>query len=386
MAFLSNATLDVANPAFIIETTPDPVDIGPYRKIRLKLNKKGVWSVWWTEARSDGDYEPKRESCHTTVLAQAESYLDAFCRNVRQNAAAVATPAVYSVEALCARRLAILMSSGKDKTAGYSLTAVRRFFGSLTADQIDAVRLQDYRAQRKVADSTVRRELTELRTTLNWAVGQKLIAADDVPLFNEDVMPPEGAARQLFLTEDQARLAWDKALAVGAAGNDVGYRVMLYVCLGLETAARNSALMDLSWGRVNMQLGLIDYRNPLKRATKKVRVEVAMSKRLRPVIEAARGQAIAEGRVDRNGQPTGQVVWGVKSVKKPFKNFFKEIGLGWVTAHTMRHTWCSLRAMRGMRLEDIATFVGDNYDTIKKHYIHLTPGHMHDIANFGQKD
>ena len=395
MALVSHDTLDTPRlrtiDISVVDLVPDPIDIGPYRKIRLKPNKRGYWEVWWAERAADGDYATQHASSRTKVLAEAETYLGDFCRNVRQNIASVAQPQVPTIDALCVGWLNAVAPLGQDKNNGYSLVSPRRLLGYLTADQLDEKVLQDYRKQRPVKDGTVRRELSALRTVLNWATEQRprLIHRDDIPVFNEKVMPPEGAPRVVFLDETQESLVWDQAIAYGAAGDDVGYRVMLYVCLGLETAARNGALMELTWDRVNMKLGMIDYRNPLRRVTKKKRVQVAMSNRLRPVIEAARAKAIAEGRVDARGEPTGRVIWDVKCIDGPFDTFFAGLTLnlpGKMTAHVMRHTWCSLHAMAGMPLQDIAKFVGDNHGTIEKYYLHLTPEHMHAIANFGRKD
>jgi len=47
--------------------------------------------------------------------------------------------------------------------------------------------------------------------------------------------------------------------------------------------------------------------------------------------------------------------------------------LRWVTFHTMRHTFASLLVSVGESIYKVAVWMGDNVDTVQKHYGHLAP-------------
>ncbi|MGB8984835.1 MAG: hypothetical protein WCC12_23420 [Anaerolineales bacterium] len=45
----------------------------------------------------------------------------------------------------------------------------------------------------------------------------------------------------------------------------------------------------------------------------------------------------------------------------------------WITRHTIRRTWVTWAAMRGVSLYDIADVLGDDYKTVEKHYRKYQP-------------
>ena len=351
------------------------VDIGTFRKIRLKINRQGYWEIWWTDA-SSGGYLTKRESCRTKEQSEAEAYLDTFCTAARDQQTAVAqgrtrTP---SVDELCRRWLDYVTPLGKERTGRYVLAPVRGELGCLAADRLDSQTLQDYGRSRRgqgISKGTIRRELGGLRTVLLWAAKQKLVSRDDLPFFDEAVMPQEGPPRIKFLDEAQEQWFWDQAMQWDDP------RVRVFVALGLETAARRGAILDLTWDRVDLKRGMIDYLVPGARVTKKRRVRVPISDRLRPVLEEASRQASYH----IEGRPVGRVIEAQGMIRKPFERFTRAIGMVWVTPHVLRHSWGSLKVMRGASLYDISQVMGDSVATLEKHYLHVSPDHLRRVIN-----
>jgi integrase len=252
--------------------------------------------------------------------------------------------------------------------------------------------LQDYGLRRPVKPSTIRREIGGLRTVLIWAAKNKLISRDDIPVFDDTTVPPEGPARTKFLDPGQEQWFWDQAMAWGdlsrrhtgwnaAVEAESAYRVKLFAALGLETAARRGAIVDLDWDRVDLALGLIDYRNPNRRIVKiKRRVQVPISDRLMPILK----EAWLRAPKDPTGRATGPVI-GTLKIGTPFAKFAKTIGMAWVTPHVLRHTWASLAAMNGVGMLTIARILGDSVVMVEAHYAHLTPGHLRDAINHRTK-
>jgi len=59
--------------------------------------------------------------------------------------------------------------------------------------------------------------------------------------------------------------------------------------------------------------------------------------------------------------------------RRPWKNYMKVQGLGWVTPHVMRHTFASLLASKGASIYKIAQWLGDDVAVVQRHYARLLP-------------
>ena len=57
----------------------------------------------------------------------------------------------------------------------------------------------------------------------------------------------------------------------------------------------------------------------------------------------------------------------------PFNAFTTSLGLRWVTAHVMRHTFASIAVQRGISIFKVARWLGDGVAVVEKHYAHLAP-------------
>jgi integrase len=68
-------------------------------------------------------------------------------------------------------------------------------------------------------------------------------------------------------------------------------------------------------------------------------------------------------------------------ISRPLAAFVEASKTPWVTPHVLRHTWGSLKAMKGASLYDIAKVMGDKIETIEKYYLHLTPDHLRSVIN-----
>ena len=352
-------------------------DIGDYRKIRLKPNAKGYYEIWWTDATAG--YLTRRQSTATKDPAEAQRYLDAFCAETRGEARAIEPGKPATVEELCRAWLGFAAAQNKALIGGYALAAIRRELGHYTPAEFDGIILQDYALGRRRSPGTIRRELGALRTVLIWASDQRRISRDDLPVF-KGVLPPPGPPRLLFLDAVQEPWFWAEAqrwpdAQTTARDRVPAQRVALFVALGLDTAARREAIIELTWDRVDLAAGTIDFHTPGRALTRKRRVRgVRIAKRLMPVLK----EAWLRAPKDLHGRAFGRVVGYThpESIAIPLAKFAAEIGLPWVTAHVLRHTWGSLRAMEGYPLYDIAQAMGDTVATIEAMYLHLSPDHL----------
>jgi integrase len=362
--------------------TNEKISIGPFRSLRLEQNAGGYWEIRWSYYQGPGSFKGDRKSCRTKLISEAEVEFEDFCRAAREATEAVKAQQGLTVDELCRRWLENAALHGKERTGFYVLSAPRRMLGHYTAAQLvaDDDILAAYPRQRGIANGSIRRELGALKTVLRWAAKKKLITAAEVPSFYE-MLPPSGAPRAKFLTREQKARFWEEAMRWGDGTatrhwhplqQRSAYRLMLFIALGLETAARRGAIYDLTWDRVDLERATIDYRVPEQRVTKKRRVRVPISTRLQPVLEAAWLKAPK----DAGGRATGRVLGEDRVIDQGFVKFTTMIGMRWVTPHVLRHTWGSLAAINGVPLWHIAQVMGDTIATIEANYLHLTPEHL----------
>ena len=59
--------------------------------------------------------------------------------------------------------------------------------------------------------------------------------------------------------------------------------------------------------------------------------------------------------------------------RRPFQDYMTANGCSWVTPHTMRRSFCSILASKGVSLLKIAEWTGDKEEVIQNRYAHLCP-------------
>jgi integrase len=265
-------------------------------------------------------------------------------------------------------------------TLRYSWKNLEGHFGKLAVAEIDQTVVDDYEDARLEAGAktgTVRRELVTLRAMLNWHASpergrKRLLEKADVPTFT---LPDDSAPRDRWLTTDEI----DRLLL---ASGGSGVRVQMFLMIALETAARKQAIYDLTWDRVDFETGMIHFAVPGRAQTKKRRVSVPMSDRLREWFTAIEGD---KGPV----LPPGGDVWAAiqscviraglaPKQKRGTGRALKSTG---ISPHTLRHTAATHMARRGVPLYDIAGVLGNSLAMAEKVYAHHCPGRLRSAVN-----
>ena len=364
-----------------------PIDIGDYKQIKLWQNAKGIWEIryFWP-----GRYGPsrgtKKPTTSTADFALAQTRLAEFCEAARQELKEAEGGVSPTLEVMIEKWLRDALRAGKSKTNGWILNPVRAALGRYTAEQLAAgggALIQEYQDGRRVTSGTLRRELNQLRAVLRWALKKELIPEGTrLPKFDD--MPADGPPRTKYLDHAQRQWFWDQARGWAIAAprmtrqQGAPERVALFIAIAMETAARRGAIMDLTWDRVDMVRGLIDFQVPGKRVTCKRRVKgMPISDDLMTVLK----EAWAAAPKDPSGRAVGRVIAGTRDISPAFNTFRDAIGMEWVSPHVLRHTWASLAAMDGVSMKAIAEVLGDSVAMVDKHYAHLSPEHMRSVVN-----
>jgi integrase len=251
----------------------------------------------------------------------------------------------------------------KDKTAiravdlRGSWKQAKPTFGHLRPDQItrDLCRLyRDERYAKGRKPATVRKELETVRAGLNFF---KKGAAS---VFELPSQPP---AKDRFLDKSEARRLLKASRRFS--------HIRAFIALSLATGARQSALLELTWDRVNFARRTITLSlNDAKDEQRKKRATVPMT-----------GRAYRYLRVLRAAAQSNYVIeWGghrVLSVKKGFAAAAERAGLADVTPHILRHTAASWMAEADVPMFDISRYLGHSDTRVtERRYAKLSPSHL----------
>ena len=245
---------------------------------------------------------------------------------------------------------------------------LRQHFGNLTPDMIRPNVVMDYLKKRPVTSSTVRGELAILKAALNHNV-----KAGRIDSFPHIQLPPKGEPRDRWLTTVEVHELFNNAEARRQA--DRLSRVERFIWIALEAAARKRTIEQLTWDRVDLERGTIDFRVPGKAATKKRQARVPVSDRLAPVLERAYNEKKGNYVLDHSG-----------SIRTAFENLAITSGMTGVTPHVLRHTAATHMAQRGVSLWQIAGILGNSVQMVEETYAHQCPDNLRQAVNYGRTD
>jgi integrase len=149
--------------------------------------------------------------------------------------------------------------------------------------------------------------------------------------------------------------------------------IRLAILLMLTTAGRVSAILDLTWDRVDFERGKVDLRLSAT-APRKGRAVVPMNATLREALLEARPGAMTRHVVEWGGRR-------VFSIKNGFAAAVRSAGLSDVTPHVLRHTAAVHMAVAGVGMERIAQYLGhSSVQTTRTVYARFAPDHLLDAA------
>ena len=229
-------------------------------------------------------------------------------------------------------------------------------FGYKIGKAISKQDCRDYAAMRKRAGkspSTIRTELEALRACLRWHYGAD---APQIPA------PAPSKARERYLTKAEAQALLETIQAP---------HVRLFVEIALGTGARMGAILDLTWDRVDLEHGSIDFMPAGRDKTNKRRTVVGITSRLRAVLLEARAGALTDRVIEYGGKP-------VASVKKAIAAASRRSGVP-CSPHVFRRTAAVWMAMADVPIERIAQVLGHTSTRITyANYARYSPRFMAD--------
>lgn len=243
------------------------------------------------------------------------------------------------------------------KAMDASWKALKSTFSHLRPDQINRPLCRLYaRTRRKggVGDGTVIKDLGVLKAAVRWA------RMDRDAAFEMPAMPPP---RDRYLNRDEVEKLWKAAESAHAE---------LFVKLAWATAGRASALLELTWDRVDFERGQI--RLSTGEGRKKGRATVGMTNTLRAALDDAWKVRTCQHVIEWGGQP-------IKNIAKAFGRACERAGIEGVSPHILRHSAAVKMASDGVDLYKIGQFLGHSDPRVTyRTYARFRPEHMADAV------
>ena len=244
------------------------------------------------------------------------------------------------------------------KTIQFSIKALTPHFGYMKPDQVSRQACRDYTAasmaKGKKAGS-IRRELDVLRAALKWH-------DRNTPAIIEK--PPAPPPKDRYLSRGE----YEKLVAHAKTPH-----IWLFMILALSTAARTSALLELTWEQIDFETGLIVLAKGDE--TNKRRATVPMTKRAKAALQEAYRGRTCDYVIEYNGDR-------VASVIKAFKRTAVSAGLDDVTPHVLRHTAAVWMAEAGVPMSEISQYLGHSSSKVTETvYARYSPQYLKGAAS-----
>jgi integrase len=314
--------------------------MGKWRKYQIgqyhlgQLNGRAV-AVW---RDADGKHRIRLDA---TTEAEARAALDRYARR----RTVLEAEQSKTVGDLFKLYMADRETDGKLMPAFHdNWKALQPHFGGMPPEHVTADECRSYARNRleTVSPGTVWTELTRLRSCLNWAIKRRVISPAGYVW-----VPTKPAPKQRVLTVDEARALIDAAVMP---------HVKLFVWLALLTGARSGAILDLTWDRVDFDVGTIDFKvmdppNPLQKRARKTAAKVSMTPELRFLLLEAKAGALTDHVIEWDAAP-------VASIRKGFSEACRRAGLTGVVPHTLRHTAATWAVESGVEIARVSRQLG----------------------------
>lgn len=249
-------------------------------------------------------------------------------------------------------------------TMAHTWKALAARFGTRDGQSITKEDCRAHTTERRangISDGTIHTELGHLRTVLKWAENGRLI--ERAPHIER---PSKPAPKERYLTHEEAHRVITAAHAP---------HVRLAMHLMIATAARVTAILELTWDRVDFTRRQIQLRDPNDKTRRKGRATVPMNDTVLAALRDARQGAMTDYVVEWAGKP-------VKSLKKGIASAARAAGVSGVSAHVFRHTAAVWMAEAGVPMEEIAQFMGhSNVNVTRGTYARYSPAHLRKAAD-----
>lgn len=289
----------------------------------------------------------KRKSCRTRDRTLAEVALAEYGRR--------STEKIENVKQIVDAYLDDRKNKATHASMKFWWKNAEPHFGKLIPENVTREVCRTYIDARKAAPETIRHEIGIVRSAIRWKLPRCQATFQ---------LPPKSPARSNHLSREQFRALIDAC----------PYKhLKLFMALAISTAGRKTAILDLTWDRVDFERGLIMLDTGIDQE-KKTRAVVPMTETLRKYLMEARESALSPYVVEYAAGKVGRI-------DKGFRAAVKAAGLGNITPHDIRRTAAIWMAEARKPMSEIAAFLGhSDSKTTEKHYARYSPDFLKDAS------
>jgi integrase len=301
---------------------------------------------WCAYERVDG--QPKRTSLGTTDRKVAARRLIDLERGRQRKATTVG-------EMMDVYREERGPHIASPETLQFAWKRLAPVFGHLRPDQITRALTRAYadnERSRGISDGSIRRDLGVLSASIRYSDKQSAAVIE---------MPPAPPPKSRHLTREEYRALREAAKKTP--------HLHLFVLLAYRTGGRASAILELTWDRVDFTRGQI--RLGLSERRAKGRATVPMTEDTAEILREARKAALTDYVIEYGGKR-------VRSVKRAFKAAVARGGLPAGTSpHVLRHCSAVHMAESGVPMAEIAQYLGHSSENVTfRTYARFSPTYL----------
>jgi len=219
------------------------------------------------------------------------------------------------------------------------------------------------RTKYKHKPSSINKRRTVLLAALNYAKANNVLhLVPHVPMLG---LPPR---KERYLTRDEA------AKLIREARRQKLWHLVLFIRVGLYTAARATAILELTWDRVDLVQGRIDFRLPDEVETKKRRPNAHVNFKLVRALRAARKKTNHSHVIAYQGRSIGLI-------RKSFLKVAEDAGVKKVSPHTLKHTCITWMLQNRLTPWQVSGLTNTSVPTLLRVYGHHVDSDLREAAN-----
>jgi len=340
----------------------------------LKRHGNGVYYVHWTEGRRS-----LRVSTRAKSVDAAKAFLAEWLTLEREDKTEHGVLPTFNE---CWSQYTTAHPPPDESAIPLWAKNLKTHFGELTPDKITDEEAQKYlrlrqegKIGRRSVPGSVRSELAMLCACLNWCSGRRTKRGrlkKSAALFPETVLhdielPPPSPPRDRWLRTNEVKALLDAFVAERVNGKLSA--VEIFTWIALETASRRTAIRQLTWDRVDFEIGTIDFNKPGRAITTK--------KRGTPPISAALSEVLTRAYAERT---QNLVIDPACNINAVLKKVGTRAGVEGVTPHVLRHTAATHMARNSISLWKIAGVLANTAAVVERVYAKHTPDGLTDAV------
>lgn len=319
--------------------------------------ERGVYEIIWFEKG-----RRKRRTTGTDDSGQADQFLANFIQKQERRAT---SRLVEDVLADYQEEHAPHTAAPED--IAYSVKALLPFFTGLGAEEVTKSVCQQFAAWRvaeavkqkkKISNATIRRNLAHLQAAFNH--DKEAERLEKVPTI---WLPPKPPARDRWLTRKEAAALLRAARNLDGRSRNLPW----FILLSLYSGQRMRAILNLTWDRVDLDRGLINWQ--YGRSTNKRRPHQPMPDELRMFLWYLKKYGTTGYVLNNHGAP-------VICLKEGFKTSVERAGIPHASPHTLKHTSITWMLQNGTDPWSVFGFTGTSVHTITSVYGHHASDYM----------